>query len=354
VHISSYMSSFFNDVIGDTMKNASAPVWVIAEQIDGRILTVSLQLVGQAQKLADELQTFAEVVLLGDKLDGQTEQLFAAGADRVYLGNDPDLAFYQPHIYADMIVKLAQERQPDIVLVGSTPMGKELAPLVAARLETGLTAHCIDLVLDENKILEQRVPAYGGLISIICPEKRPQMATVAKGVFPTPELDENRRHTRGTKEIVLLDVPHDLPLQIQTLEIVRQEPQGVPLESASIVVAGGAGAGDLEGWRKIAKLAQVLNAALGSTRPAVDEGWTGLETMIGQSGKMVNPELYIGVGLSGELQHMVGIADAQVMVAINSDPKSPVFEQVDYGIVDDCREFVPVLVDKIQEYRKGA
>jgi electron transfer flavoprotein alpha subunit len=329
------------------MENTFGPVWVIAEQIDCRILAVSLQLIGQARKLADELETSVEVVLLGDKIEEQTQQLFAAGADVVYLGNSPDLAFYQPEIYTEIIVKLAKEQQPEILLIGSTSMGRELAPLVAAGLETGLTAHCIDLVLDENKILEQRVPAYGGLLSIICPERRPQMATVARGVFPKPELEENR-----TGEIIPLDVPEGIPRRIQTLEIVREEPEGVPLESAPIIVAGGAGAGGPEGWRKIADLAKALNAALGCTRPAVDEGWAGLETMIGQSGKMTSPELYIGVGLSGELQHIVGIADAQVMVAINNDAKSPVFEQVDYGIVDDCREFVPVFIDKIKEYQE--
>ncbi len=331
----------------EKMDKTTGPVWVIAEQIDCRVLAVSLQLIGQARELGDELGTSVEVVLLGDRLDGQPQPLFAAGADRVYLGDDPELAVYQPEAYTEIIVKLAQERRPEIVLIGSTFVGRELAPLVAARLGTGLTAHCIDLVLDENGILEQRVPAYGGLISIVCPERRPQMATAAKGVFPTPALDDDR-----TGEVIPLDVPDDLPRRIQTLEIVREEPEGVPLESAPIVVAGGAGAGDVEGWRQIADLAKALNAALGCTRPAVDEGWAGLETMIGQSGKMVSPELYIGVGLSGELQHTVGIAGAQVMVAINNDPKSPVFEQVDYGIVDDCREFVPVLIDKIKEYQE--
>jgi electron transfer flavoprotein alpha subunit len=329
------------------MENTNGPVWVIAEQIDGRLLAVSLQLTGQARKLADELGTSVEVVLLGEKLDGQPQQLFAAGADRVCLGDSPELAFYQPEIYAEIIVKLAQELQPDIALIGSTPMGRELAPLVAARLRTGLTAHCIDLVLDEAGVLEHSIPAYGGLISITCPHRRPQMATAATGVFPTPELDETK-----TGEIILLEVPADLPRRIQTLEVVRQEPEGVPLESASIVVAGGAGAGDVEGWHQIAELAKALSAALGCTRPAVDECWAGLETMIGQSGKMVSPELYIGVGLSGELQHTVGIVGAQVMVAINNDPRSPVFEQVDYGIVDDCRKFVPLLIDKIREYQE--
>ena len=327
--------------------HTNGPVWVIAEQIDCRILTVSLQLIGQARKLADELETEVETVLLGDSMDQHVHQLFAAGADRVFLGNAPELTFYQPEIYTKIIVSLAKTHLPEIMLLGSTAMGRELAPLVAAGLETGLTAHCIDLVLNADNILEQKIPAYGGLLSIICPEKRPQMATIASGVFPKPIPDEKR-----TGEIIALDVPDSISDRIQTLEIVREEPEGVPLESAPIVVAGGAGAGDLEGWHKISTLAQALNAALGCTRPAVDEGWSELETMIGQSGKMVSPELYIGVGLSGELQHMVGIAGAQIMVAINNDSKSPVFEQVDFGIVDDCREFVPVFIKKIKDFQE--
>jgi electron transfer flavoprotein alpha subunit len=323
------------------------PVWVVAEQIDCRILPVSLQLIGHARKLTEKLETTVETVLLGDQMEDQVQKLFAAGADRIYLGNAPDLAYYQPEIYTEIIVKLAKEHHPEIILIGSTSMGTELAPLVAARLDTGLTAHCIDIALDDNKILEQKIPAYGGLITIICPEKRPQMATIASGVFPKPELDDSK-----TGEIIPIEIPDKIPGRVQTLEIVREESEGVPLESAPIVVAGGAGAGDPEGWRKIADLAVTLNAALGSTRPAVDEGWIELETMIGQSGKMVSPELYIGVGLSGELQHMVGIVGAKVMVAINNDAKSPVFEQVDYGIVDDCREFVPILINKIKEYQE--
>jgi electron transfer flavoprotein alpha subunit len=233
------------------------------------------------------------------------------------------------------------------MLLGSTSMGRELAPLIAARLNTGLTAHCIDLVLDENQVLEQRIPAYGGLLSIICPEKRPQMATVASGVFPKPGMDNDR-----TGEVVQVEIPAGANRRIEILDVVMEEQVGVPLESASVIVAGGAGAGDPDGWQQIDDLAGLLNAALGCTRPAVDEGWADLETMIGQSGKMVSPECYIGVGLSGELQHMVGIVGAQIMVAINNDAKSPVFEQVDYGIVDDCREFIPVLIEKIREYKE--
>ena len=327
------------------MENTHGSVWVIAEQIDCQILSVSFQLIGQARKLADALGTSVESVLLGDHIEEQARLLIAAGADKVYLGSSAELELYQPEIYAAMIVNLARERQPAILLMGSTFMGRELAPLVAARLQTGLTAHCIDLVLGENKTLEAKIPAYGGLLSIVCPQKRPQMATIAQGVFPKPELDETR-----TGKIIPLNVPADIPRRIETLEVVREAAAGVPLESASVIVAGGAGAGDPEGWSQIAELARTLKAALGCTRPAVDEGWAELETMIGQSGKVVSPELYIGVGLSGEQQHMVGITNARVMVAINKDAKSPVFEQVDYGIVDDCREFVPVLIEKIKEY----
>jgi electron transfer flavoprotein alpha subunit len=329
------------------MNKKNGPVWVIADQIDCRILSVSFQLVGQARKLADELNTSVEVVLLGDNIREQPQELISAGADRVYLGNYPELSFYHPELYTEIIARLAQAQQPQIMLLGSTSMGRELAPLVAARLKTGLTAHCIDLVLDDKSILEQKIPAYGGLLSIICPEKKPQMATVASGVFPKPAMDDSR-----TGEIVSLELPDNVDARVETLEVVIEESEGVDLESAPVIVAGGAGAGDSDGWQQIDELAKILSAALGCTRPAVDEGWAELETMIGQSGKMVSPECYIGVGLSGELQHMVGIVGAQIMVAVNNDAKSPVFEQVDFGVVDDCREFIPVLIQKIKAYKE--
>ena len=266
------------------MENTHDSVWGIAEQIDCQVLSVSFQLIGQARKLADALGTSVEAVFLGDHIEEQARLLIAAGADKVYLGSSAELELYQPEIFTGMIVDLAQARKPTIMLIGSTFMGRELAPLVAARLQTGLTAHCIDLVLDENKILEAKIPAYGGLLSIICPQKRPQMATIAQGVFPKPELDETR-----TGEIIPLDVPADIPRRIETLEVVRETSAGVPLESAPVIVAGGAGAGDPDGWNQVAELAQTLKAAMGCTRTAVDEGWAELETMIGQSGKMVSP-----------------------------------------------------------------
>lgn len=329
------------------MDNTNGSVWVIAEQRDCRIRTVSLQLMGQARRLAHELGTRAEAVLLGDRIKDHLQPLSAAGASRIYLGESPEAALYEPEVYLETIVSLAGECRPQIILIGSTSMGRELAPLVAAKLKTGLTAHCIDLVLDENGILENRIPAYGGMLSIICPQKRPQMATVAKGVFATPEPDDTH-----AAEIVPITTTAGQTRRIQTLEVVRNVPDQVPLDDAETVVAGGAGVGDADGWQLAVNLAKVLNAGLGCTRPAVDEGWAPLDSMIGQSGRMVSPQLYIGVGLSGEQQHMVGITDAKLMVAINNDPHSPVFEQVDLGVVEDCREFLPLLIEKLEAYRE--
>jgi electron transfer flavoprotein alpha subunit len=329
-----------------SMGSGAGPVWVVAEQLEGRIQAVSLQLIGCARCLADELGVAAEAVLLGEGTAALAPDLVAAGTDRIYLGDHRNLRSYDSELYAQLLEDLARRQGPEIVLFGSTPVGTELAPLMAARLSTGLTVHCIDLALNDDGILEQRVPAYGGVISIVCPTRRPQMAMISRGVFPTPVLDRAR-----AGEIVPLDVPDEIPRRLETLEIVREAAGGVSLESATTIVAGGAGVGDPAGWLLVSDLACALNAALGSTRPVVDEGWAELETMIGQSGKMVNPELYIGVGLSGEQQHMVGITEARVMVAINSNTNAPIFGQVDLGVVDDLREFLPVLIEKIVEYR---
>jgi len=325
------------------MAEKNIGVFVIAEQGERGVQPVSLQLIGKARGLADELGAGLGAVLLGKNLKEDANELISAGADSIFLGEANSLVPYQAELYTEIIAKLMLEHRPDILLLGSTFMGRELAPLIAAKLGTGLSAHCIDLVLNSEGILEQKIPAYGGLITIVCPEKRPQMATVAAGVFSTPALDSGR-----SGEVVPIEVQKDFKLRVETLEVVKEKSEGVSLESASVIVAGGAGAENLDGWKQIEALAEALNAGFGSTRPAVDEGWTELSTMIGQSGIMVNPELYIGVGLSGELQHMVGIVGAKIMIAINNDPKAPVFEQVDYGVVEDCHDFVPALVDAIK------
>jgi electron transfer flavoprotein alpha subunit len=330
------------------IKRNVGPVWLIAEQIDCEVAIVSLQLLGKARELARELDVACEAVLLGHNMGGAVGALIAAGADRVFLGEAPALEFYQPRLYGDIICSLAQEHQPEIILIGSTFMGRELAPLVAARLQTGLAAHCTGLRHDQKGNLEQLISAYGGLMSIVCPDRRPQMATVAQGVFKMPESDPGRKG-----EIVRIQVPEGADLPVKTLEIVKEISTGIQLQDALVIVSGGAGAGSPEGWAIVRELADTLKAALGCTRPAVDAGWAPLDTMIGQSGKMVSPHVYIGVGLSGEQQHMVGVIGAKHMVAINNDPKSPVFEQVDLGVVANCREFLPLLIAKIKAYQEG-
>jgi electron transfer flavoprotein alpha subunit len=325
----------------------SGPVWVIGEIKEGRPCAVSLQLAGKARSLADALEVPVEVLLLGDCLKEPAAAFIAAGADRVFIGESPDLDLYQSEIYGETIVRMVQARQPQILLIGSTFMGRELAPLVAARLHTGLTAHCLDLVLTDDQILDQQIPAYGGLMSIYCPERRPQMATVAPGVFPTPAPDNSR--TGSIESISLPSLPDP---RVKTLGVVKKPAEQISLSQAPRIVAGGAGAGDEAGWNLIKDFAAALQAALGCTRPAVDAGWADLETMIGQSGKMVSPQVYIGVGLSGELQHMVGIKGARIMAAVNNDPKSPIFEQVDYGVIEDLKSFLPLLIEKIKARRE--
>ncbi len=324
------------------------PVWVIAEQNECEVETVSLQLLGRARELADELNVACEAVLLGHNLQESARKLTAAGADRVFTGDHPALELYQPEIYRDIICALARENGPEIILVGSTFMGRELAPLVAARLKTGLAAHCTGLRHDKDRNLEQLIPAYGGLMSIICPEKRPQMATVARGVFKTPRLDGSRKG-----EIVSIHLPEPAETRVRTMEVGREISSGIQLEEAKVIVAGGAGACSTENWQTIRDLAGTLDAALGCTRPAVDDGWVPLDSMIGQSGKMVSPEVYIAIGISGEQQHMVGLTGAKLMVAINNDPKSPIFQQVDLGVVENCESFLPVLLAKIKTHRES-
>jgi electron transfer flavoprotein alpha subunit len=328
------------------MGRSKNPVWVFSEQKDGKIPDICYELLGKARKLADDLHVNLEAILLGQTSQEQLDALFHSGADTVYYGDSPKFDGFQTELFSETILKISEDKQPQIILFGSTFLGRELAPIAAAKLGTGITAHCIDLIINEENILEQWIPAYGGLISITCPNNRPQIATVARGVFQHPDLDQNR-----SGKIITIHPPINFTPLVKTLDVVTKDQEGVPLEDALTIVAGGAGAETLEGWKEIQELAEVLNAALGSTRPAVDEGWTDLESMIGQSGKMVSPDLYIGVGLSGEQQHMVGISGAKIMVAINNDPKSPVFEQVDIGIVEDCRAFIPVFVKKLEESR---
>jgi len=319
-------------------------VWVIAEQREGKVLNISFELLSIGRQLADTLGGTLSAVVLGYKMRQESEELIYHGADRVYLADSPRLALYQQKLYTHVISSLAKEHKPEIILMGCTVLGQELAPAVAARLDTGLSSHCVNLRISEEGYLEQIIPAYGGVGVITCPVSRPQMATIGPGVFNKP-----KRNPEKSGQIINIDLL-DLPKKIgaETKSIVHEEPEEVPIEEASVVVAGGAGAATPEGWQMIKDLAKALNGAVGATRPPVDEGFAQDEQMIGQSGKTIQPDLYIGVGVSGEVQHTVGIERAKVVVAINNDPRAPIFEQADYGIVADFKEVLPLLITELK------
>jgi len=251
--------------------------------------------------------------------------------------------------YTFILAQACREGRPSILLFGATSMGMELAPRLAARLQTGLSAHCIDLRLDSDGNLLQMVPGWGGgvVATIKCPRHRPQMATVMPGVLKKSEPSPR------SGQIINLPVGADLDVSgPRVLEIHREEPQEMPLEAAEVVVAGGWGIGGQEGWKLVEELAGLLGGAVGATRPPVDEGWASEAQMIGQSGKTVRPRLYIGVGISGMSHHVVGMDGSEFVVAINSDPQAPIFEVADMGLVGDYREILSPLLDAIRQRLK--
>ncbi len=323
----------------------SGALWVFAEQRDGVLAGVVPELLGRARELADLRGRPLEALLLGHGIEGLAEELIWYGADTVYLADHPLLARYTSDAYTSVLVALAREHRPDVLLMGHTAVGRDLAPRVAAELGTGLSAHVTGLELGEDGLLRQIVPAFGGrgMCAVLCPERRPQMATVRPGVFPRPL-------PRGGRQGQVVRVPVELdPRAIRTrfLEFVPQPAPSRPLAEAEIVVAGGAGMGDREGWKLIERLADVLGAAVGGTRPPLDAGWISEGQMIGQSGLTIRPRLYIGVGISGEMQHTVGIRDAGVVVAINIDPQARIFQEADFGIVGDARRVLPLLIEAL-------
>jgi len=324
-------------------------VWVFAEQRDRKLMSVSVEMLGCGRKIADKLNTDLTAVLLGHNVKDLADELVAYGANKVYLADSELLTFYHSEAYATIIGELAKKHRPKIFLLGSTSTGRDLAPRVAAKLCTGLTADCVSLDVDEKGQLLQVVPAFGGnvMATVICPEHRPQMATVRPGVMRTPTIVEGR-HGEVVK------IPVDLKredLNIKILDVITEAPRVAPIETADVVIAGGWGVGSIDNWRLIEELARSMGAAVGATRPPVDEKWASEDQLIGQSGKTVRPRLYIGIAISGAMQHLVGVQDSKVLVAINRDPNAPIFKTADFGIVADFREFVPTLVEQITKLR---
>lgn len=320
-------------------------IWVFAEQRLGSLHGVGLELLGKAQELVPAGKGTVSAVLLGDRVEGLIEKLHAHGADRVLLAQEGRLEPYRIMPWVSVLERACRDLHPDIFLFGATAMGMELAPRLAARLGTGLSAHCIDLRIGEDGRLMQLVPGWGGgvVATIECPDHRPQMATVMPGVM------KGIKTRRGPGEVLRLDVPDDLDLSgPRVVGLLREEPRSSSLEGAEVVVAGGWGIGSKEGWRLVEELAADLGGAVGATRPPVDEGWAREDQMIGQSGKTVRPRLYIGIGISGMMHHLVGMDESECVVAINHDPKAPIFDYADLAVVGDYREVIPALMAEIK------
>lgn len=334
--------------MGASMKKESekkSEYWVFAEQRQGVISDVSFELVSAARDLSDRVEGSVSAVLLGDDVGRFADELVAYGANCVYVVDDPRLAAYRIMPYASILEKLCIQKHPDAFLFGATNLGVELAPRLAARLNTGLSAHCIDLKLDEQGRLVQVVPGWGGgvLATIRCVKGKPSMATVMPGVF------KKERKVGNTGEVSAVEVGDEFDFAGPEIEKVEMhEPQGTSLDRADVVVAGGWGIGNAGDWELLKEMAELVCGAVGATRPAVDEGWASENQMIGQSGKIVKPRLYIGIGISGMMHHMVGMDGSDFIIAINKDEKAPIFEVADLAAVGDFRKIIPLLIREIR------
>lgn len=323
-------------------------IWVFAEQVKCGLDPVVFELLTKAGELAAELggETEVAAVLLGDGVEPFCGLLAEQGAEVIYLADDPALGMYNPMLYAPLIVELAKKEEPEIFLFGATAIGSQLGPTVAAGLSTGVAAHCVDMRINSDKLLVADVPSFGGKIlgEILCPDTRPQMASVKPGIFvqgpPRPQ----------PLNVVKMDLSllpkSDLPLKALSLE--KKEVEGVPLEKADIVFCGGYGLGNKENWDKLVKLAAIFGGAAACTRPAVDEGWSGGEhLMIGTSGKSIRPKVYVGFGISGATHHICGMKDSGLIISVNKDEKAPVFEVSDVAVAMDLNKVLDGMLARL-------
>jgi len=323
-------------------------VWVFAEQKKEKIQGVVYELLGEGRKLADQLGEKLSCVLLGEGMDGAVKELIAYGADRVYQIEGSILREFQDDPYTDVLTELIEKEKPEIVLMGATAIGRSFASRVAARLGTGLTADCTELAIDlKNRQLLQTRPAFGGNImaTITTPHHRPQMATVRHKVFKKAMKQGNR------KGKVIKESVQGKPLCLRTklLNMVEDITQTVKLADADIIVSGGRGLGGPENFRIIEELARTLGGAVGASRAAVDAGWMPYSHQVGQTGRTVCPKIYIACGISGAIQHLVGMQSSEIIVAINKDPNAPIFKVATYCIEGDLFEVVPALTKRLKE-----
>ncbi|MFW9826071.1 MAG: FAD-binding protein [Candidatus Thorarchaeota archaeon] len=323
-------------------------VWIVAEIKNGIIRNVSFELLGKARELADELNQKSCVLLLGDKVKRFVQEFSKRGANKVYVAEHEALNEYHTETYSSVITGIISKYNPNIVLYPATINGRDLAPRVAANLELGLTADCTGLSIRDGLLLQTR-PAFGGNImaDIICPVTRPQMATVRPNVMELAPIQES-----NNAEIIEVPVKVDLQsLKIKTKEVISGVTAecGIPVCEADTIVSGGRGVGSKENFKLIEDLAIVLNAAVGASRAAVDLGWIPKSQQVGQSGNTVSPKIYIACGISGTIQHQVGMKSSDIIIAINKDPDAPIFSIANYGIVGDLCEILPLLTEAFKK-----
>ncbi len=322
-------------------------VWVIAEHYKNKIQNVSFQLLSKGRELADLLQVNSSFIILGKDFDDKLEEISQYGMDEIIYIKSSILKDYYSDLYTKIITELVLKDKPEIILIGATPTGRDFAPRVAKRLNTGLTADCTGLEMDlETRNLLQTRPTYGGAImaTIRTPSSRPQMATVRAGIFNMPEKKKRKVKIRKLEYHF-----KEKDSVSKIVKVISKTKVGVNLEDAKFIVAGGRGVGSREKFRLIEELAEVLDAELGGSRITVELNWLDPDRQIGQTGKTVSPKLYIACGISGAIQHIVGMQNSEIVVAINKDPNAPIFNWAHYGIVGDLHEIVPVL---IQEFKK--
>ncbi len=324
-------------------------IWVFAEWREGTVHRVSHELLSTGRILADKLGVPLAAVLLGHQLDDlATGELIAHGADTVYVVDHPELAHFRDDAYAGVLVDLIRRQKPEILLAGATSIGRSFIPRVAASVQTGLTADCTELDISEERLLLQTRPAFGGnvMATIICPNKRPQMATVRPKVMKPVRRPDHRG------QIVPVSVPEIcLQSRIEVLEVIPEKDQTARLTEADAIVSGGRGLQKPENFSLVEELAQLIKGAVGASRGAVEEGWIAPSHQVGQTGRTVSPSLYMAVGISGAIQHLVGMQSSRIIVAVNRDSMAPIFDVASYGVVADLFEFVPAFIRKIKQER---
>ncbi len=327
-------------------------VWVFAEQRNGKLMGTAFELIGEGRKLADKLGVELSAVLLGYNVAGLTDELIHHGADKVILAEHPELKLYTTDGYTKVITDLVNSKKPEIILIGATNIGRDLGPRIAARLDTGLTADCTKLEIDdEQKILLQTRPAFGGNImaTIITPNHRPQMATVRPGVMKKMSADSSRKGIVDKVDVVL----DKKDIRTVVKEVVKSAKQAVNLIDAEVIVSGGRGLGNPEGFKLIGELAAELGGVVGSSRAAVDSGWISQDHQVGQTGKTVRPKIYIACGISGAIQHLAGMQSSDCIIAVNKNPDAPIFDVADYGIVGDLYKVIPMMVEEIKKVKEA-